>query len=178
MRSGLPAGPVTAGAVTGPATRDWLFAGLACVVVLVVAAEEVKRIVGAARLVSPSRRPVQPLVHAPQAVQAARIGRVGVVDDSVLERERAHARALAGVGRPVGARRCGPRVERPADVLGRRPHGRLAEVVFKGPRTLLLLGEGYVEVGVEVAAERGGPGEAPAHPLLVALQLRQRSARH
>jgi hypothetical protein len=45
----------------------------------------------AARLVSPSRRPVQPLVHGPEAVRAARVGRVGVVDDSVLERERAHA---------------------------------------------------------------------------------------
>src|SRR5215472_5069569 len=176
MRSGLTAGPVTAGAVTGPAARDWLFAGLVYIVVLVVAAEEVKRIVGAARLVSPLRRPVQPLVHAPQAVQAARVGRVSVVDDSVLERERAHARALSGVGRPVGARRCGPRVEWPADVVGRGPHGRLAEVVLEGARTFLLLGEGDVEVGVEVAAERGGPGEAPAHPLLVALQLRQRGA--
>ena len=42
-------------------------------VVLVVAAEPVERVAGAACLVSPSRRPVEPLVHAPEAVQAARI---------------------------------------------------------------------------------------------------------
>src|SRR5215471_2914217 len=147
-------------------------------VVLVVAAEEVERVVRTARLVPPSRRPVEPLVHAPKAVQAARVGRVRVVDGSVLERERAHARALAHVGRPVGARRCGPRVERPAHVLRRRPHGRLAEVVLEGARALLLLGEGDVEVVVEVAPGRGGPGEAPAHPPLVALQLLERSVRH
>src|SRR5690349_4641425 len=146
--------------------------------VLVVAAEKVERVAGAARLVSPSRRPVEPLVHAPQAVQAARVGRVRAVDDPVLERERAHAGALARVGRPVGARGCGPRVERPAYVLGRRPYGRLAEVVLEDARTLLLLGEDDVEVVVEVASERGGPGEAPAHPLLVALQLLEWSARH
>ena len=43
---------------------------------------------------------------------------------------------------------------------------------------LLLLGEPDVEVGVEVAAERGRPGEAPAHPPLVRLQLRERRPRH
>src|SRR6266446_1459032 len=40
---------------------------------------------------------VEPLVHAPEAVQSARIGGIGVVDDAVLERERAHARPLARV---------------------------------------------------------------------------------
>ena len=55
-------------------------------VVLVVTAEPVERIVGAARLVPPPRRPVEPLVHAPQAVQAARIDRVRVIDGPVLER--------------------------------------------------------------------------------------------
>src|SRR6266542_3669053 len=174
MRGGWFKGP----SWCGPSTRVWLFAGPVCVVVLVVTAEPVERVVGAARLVSPSRRPVEPLVHAPEAVQAARIGRVRVVDDSVLERERAHARALARVGRPVGARRCGTRVEGPARGLRRRPHERLAEVVLEGARTLLLLGEGDVEVVVEVASEGGGPGEAPAHPLLIALQLLEWSARH
>ena len=37
-----------------------------------MAAEEVERVAGAARLVSPQGRPVEPLVHAPKAVQAAR----------------------------------------------------------------------------------------------------------
>src|SRR5258708_3194887 len=36
-------------------------------------------------------RAVEPLVHAPEAVQPALVRRVGVVDDAVLDRERAHA---------------------------------------------------------------------------------------
>src|SRR5206468_6347026 len=48
-----------------------------------------------ARLVAPLGRAVEPLVHAPEAVQSARIGGIGVVDDTVLEHERAHARPLA-----------------------------------------------------------------------------------
>src|SRR5207253_6789219 len=55
-------------------------------VVLVVAAPP------DARLVAPLGCAVEPLVHAPEAVQSARIGGIGVVDDAVLERERAHAR--------------------------------------------------------------------------------------
>src|SRR6266478_4506416 len=48
-----------------------------------------------ARFVAPLGCAVEPLVHAPEAVQSARIGGIGVVDDAVLERERAHARPLA-----------------------------------------------------------------------------------
>src|SRR5258708_5468976 len=48
-----------------------------------------------ARLVAPLGCAVEPLVHAPEAVQSARIGGIGVVDDAVLERECAHARPLA-----------------------------------------------------------------------------------
>src|SRR5919205_1031257 len=43
-------------------------------VVLIMAAEP------DARLVTPSWRPVEPLVHAPETVEPARVGRVGVVD--------------------------------------------------------------------------------------------------
>src|SRR5918996_311913 len=50
-----------------------------------------------ARLVAPPGGAVEPLVHAPEAVQSARIGGIRVVDDAVLERERAHARPLARV---------------------------------------------------------------------------------
>src|SRR5256712_10337733 len=57
-------------------------------VVLVVAAPP------HARLVTPLRGAVEPLVHAPEAVQSARIGGIGVVDEAVLEHERAHARPL------------------------------------------------------------------------------------
>src|SRR6201987_1352124 len=48
-----------------------------------------------ARLVAPLGSAVEPLVHPPEAVQPARIGRIGVVDDAILEHERAHARPLA-----------------------------------------------------------------------------------
>src|SRR6266850_4624829 len=54
-------------------------------VVLVVAAPP------GARLIAPPGCAVEPLVHAPEAVQPARVRRVGVVDDAILERERAHA---------------------------------------------------------------------------------------
>src|ERR687888_2749147 len=46
---------------------------------------------------------VEPLIHAPEAVEPARVGGVGVVDDAVLERERAHARCLPCVRRQVRA---------------------------------------------------------------------------
>src|SRR5215468_2078081 len=60
-------------------------------VVLVVAAPP------DARLVASPGGAVEPLVHAPEAIQSARIGGIGVVDDAVLEHERAHARPLARV---------------------------------------------------------------------------------
>src|SRR5207245_2062205 len=56
-----------------------------------------------ARLVTPLGGAVEPLVHAPEAVQSARIGGIGVVDDAVLERERAHARPLTRVRGRVGS---------------------------------------------------------------------------
>src|SRR6266478_2887939 len=66
-------------------------------VVLVVAAPP------DARLVAPLGCAVEPLVHAPEAVHTARIGGIGVVDDAVLERERADARPLARVRGHVGS---------------------------------------------------------------------------
>src|SRR6267142_5832849 len=64
-------------------------------VVLVVAAHP------DARLVTPLGCAVEPLVQAPEAVQSARIGGIGVVHDAVLEHQRAHARPLARVRRRV-----------------------------------------------------------------------------
>jgi hypothetical protein len=46
----------------------------------------------------PRGRPVESLVHAPETVQSARVRRVRVVGDAILERERAHA------GSPPGSR--------------------------------------------------------------------------
>src|SRR3989442_410246 len=107
-------------------------------VVLVVAAPP------GARLVAPLGGAVEPLVHAPEAVQSARIGGIGVVDDAVLEHKGAHARPLARVRGHVGShhgRELGGisltagfriRVQREAAAL---------VVVFDGPLALLLLGD-------------------------------------
>src|SRR6266850_5705553 len=56
-----------------------------------------------ARLVAPPGGAVEPLVHTPEAVQSARIGGIGVVDDTVLDHERAHARPLAGERGRIGS---------------------------------------------------------------------------
>src|SRR5919106_598153 len=136
-----------------------------------------------ARLVAPLGGSVEPLVHAPEAVQSARIGGIGVVDDAVLEHERAHARPLArvrghvgsGHGRDLGD---GPLLPRRGVAPDQR-RARLAPVVvFDASFALLLLGEADVEVEVEIAAERGRPGKRPPHPPLVRLQLRERRPRH
>src|SRR5207244_5747134 len=134
-------------------------------VVLVVAAPP------DARLVTPVGCAVEPLVHAPEPVQSARVRGIGVVDDAVLERERAHARPLArvrghigsGHGRDLGDRPLLPRRGAAPD----QRRARLAPVVvFDASLALLLLGEADVEVEVEVAAERGRPGKRPPHPPL------------
>src|SRR5262245_47025401 len=50
-----------------------------------------------ALFVASLRRTVEPLVHAPEAVQSAGIGRIGVIDDAVLKNESAEARPLAHI---------------------------------------------------------------------------------
>src|SRR5216684_6085358 len=154
---------------------SWVTMAILCVsmvslaVVLVVAAPP------EAGLVATEWRAVEPRVHAPEAVQPARVRRVGVVYDAILERERAHARPLARIRGRVGSAH-GREDYRPfvAGVRSRRARSprRLAPVVvFDAPLALLLLGEPDVEVDVEVAAERGRPGERPSHPPLVRLQF-------
>src|SRR6266545_4826078 len=106
-----------------------------------------------ARLVAPLGGAVEPLVHAPEAVQSAGIGGIGVVDDAVLEHESAHARPLARVRGHVGS---GHGSERRGSIVssGFPDQRRLAAiVVFDAPLALLLLGEPDAEVEVEVAAE-------------------------
>src|SRR6266851_9726726 len=66
-------------------------------VVLVMAAEP------GTRLVAPLGGAVEPLIHAPQAVHAARIAGIGVVDNALLEHERAEARPVARVGGRIGS---------------------------------------------------------------------------
>src|SRR6266852_4000582 len=153
-----------------------LFLGVSMVslaVVLVVAAPP------EAGLVATEWRAVEPRVHAPEAVNPALVRRVGVVDDAILERERAHAGPFSPVGRPVrsNARR---ELGDKGTLLAafRQPQVHRAEVVLDGSRLPLLLGVRHLEVVVEVAVERRRPGEAPAHAPLVRLQFRERSPRH
>src|SRR5207248_4812419 len=98
-----------------------------------------------AGLVAAEGRAVEPLVHAPQAVQAARVGRVGVVDDAVLQRERAHTGSFLPVGLPVRAD------DRLAEgvagtlLVGRRTQVLLAEVVRDGSCFPFLLAVRHTE---------------------------------
>src|SRR5262249_22238689 len=116
-----------------------------------------------ARLVASLGGAVEPLVHAPEAIQSARIGGVGVIDDAVFEDERAHARSLARVGAHVGAGHGGaipsPVGRRPWAYLGPCPATllgcRRALVVVVGDTLpLLLCGDRDVEIKVEIVAER------------------------
>src|SRR3989442_268375 len=106
------------------------------------------------RFVAPLGCAVEPLVHAPDAVHPALIGGIGVVDDAVLEHERADARQFAQVRGRVGSGH-GPQFgDRPlaAGLQDRRDVHRPV-VVIDRPRALLLLGERPAEVEVEAPAE-------------------------
>src|SRR6266566_2251918 len=142
-------------------------------VVLVVAAPP------EARLVAPLGCAVEPLVHAPQAVHAARIGGIGVVDRAVLECERAQALPLTYEGRPVGAGSGCDLGGRPLLAgLQQRPLVLGAEVVFHDVRPLLLLSPRRLQVVAEIVSGARRPGEAPPHPPLVRLELRERRPRN
>src|SRR5204863_9195744 len=108
-----------------------------------------------ARLVASLRGAVEPLIHPPKAVQSARIRGIGVVDDAVLERERAHARPLAYVRVHVGSAHGG---ELTRSVGGRARRDRsdrfLLLVVVIDSLALFLFRERGAEVGVEFAVGR------------------------
>src|SRR5262249_33618158 len=129
-------------------------------------------------LVAPFGGAIKPLIGPPEAVQPARIGRVGVINRITLAYEGAHARPVAPVGRSVGAtgrrKLCDGRRNR------RHVHrvGAARIIVFDGSFLLLRLGERDIEVEIEVAAMRRRPGKRPAHALLVGLELGQRRTRH
>src|SRR5215471_9696235 len=108
------------------------------------------------RFVAPPGRPVEPLVHTPDAVHSARIGGIGVVDDVVFKHERADARPLAHVGARVGSAHGSELGRGPLAVLFSRT--RLARclapvVVFDASLTLLFLAEPDAIVRIEVPAE-------------------------
>ena len=127
-------------------------------------------------LVAPFRSAIEPLVHPPQRIQAARVGGIGVVDDAVLEGECAHAGCFARIVGVVGSAHFGKHDGAAVGIFGRLV-GRLFPVVVFDAFALLLLGERRAEVVVEVGAEGGGPREGPTHPLFVCLELRERGAR-
>src|SRR4029077_20268993 len=130
-------------------------------------------------LVASLRSAVEPLVHTPETVQSPRIGRVGVVDDALLESERAHARPLARVCERVGSAG-GCELDddwRWGCCFVHRVAAALV-VLIDGSRALLLLDERDVKVEVELAVERGDPGKGPSHSTLVGLQLREWRQRH
>src|SRR5207248_10040014 len=108
-----------------------------------------------AGFVAPLGRAIEPLIHSPQAVQSTRIGRVSMVDNAVLERERAHARPLAYVRVHVGAAHGS---ELTGSVGGRARRDRsdrfLLLVVVFDSLALFLLRERGAEVGVELAVCR------------------------
>src|ERR1700733_4941691 len=106
-----------------------------------------------ALLVATLGRAVEPLIGAPESVEPARIGGIGVVNDAVFHCESAHARTIAHECSPVSsARRC-----EPGDRLGNLRRGQWmiasAIIVFNASRALLFLGDRDVEIEVEVVAE-------------------------
>ena len=130
-----------------------------------------------ARLVAPLRRAVEPLIHAPKAVEPARIGRVGVVD---RRRLRARMRSCPAVLARTSRHRLrpAPRPWRPGHLRRGAPaasRGDNCTRMFAVP--LLQLADRGVEVDVEVAAEGRSPGKRPAHPPFVGLELGDRRAR-
>src|SRR5436190_8577606 len=135
-----------------------------------------------ARLVAPFGGAVKPLVHAPETVKSARIGRISVVDNAVFEQESAHARPLADVGRRIDSA-SGRHLDSPliatlrilTPLPGLPPLkgavGILRRldpvVVFSASFALLFFGDLDTEIQVEVAAYRGCPRKGPPHPSFV-----------
>src|SRR3982074_1202911 len=97
-------------------------------------------------LVAPEWRAVEPLLHAPEAVQPALVRRVGVVDDAILERERAHTGPFSPVRRPVRSNARRDLREQGTLLALRRPKVHRAEVVLDGSRLPLVLGVRRLEV--------------------------------
>src|SRR5450432_4122160 len=81
----VTAAPAAKIAAETPKKARWDSMGSTLAVLVVAAPPD-------ARLVAPLGRAVEPLVHAPEAVESARIGGIGMVDGAVLAHERAQAR--------------------------------------------------------------------------------------
>src|ERR687898_558199 len=131
------------------------YASLAAV--FVVAAEPE---LPAVALVAALGHAVEDRVVAHEELHPAPGGRIGLVDGAVLERKDADQGRLGEIVGDVGPGR--------GRVLG---HDRGQLGLGRQDGLAPLLGGGGAQVAVEVAGVRRDPGEAPAHPLLVGLQL-------
>src|SRR5439155_5703984 len=110
-----------------------------------------------------------------KCVQSARIGGIGVVNDTVFECQRAHAWPLANIRRWIGSAH---RRESSSAFAGAFPWLLEFVIVFEATLALLLLGEPNVEVGVKITAERRRPRKRPAHSPFVRLKLGETRSRH
>jgi hypothetical protein len=106
-----------------------------------------------ADLVASLGRAVEPLEHAPEAVQSARIGRIGVVNHAIFQQEGAQARPLAHLGGRVGAGH-GRVLDEDLRDRRRRTDAAAPVIVFTAALALLLFGERDVEVEVKLPADR------------------------
>jgi hypothetical protein len=140
--------------------------------VFVVATPPVARFIRAFG-VAPFGSAVKPLPHAPESIYSAGTGRIGVMDDAVLENESADTWPLTQVRSQIDSRP----IRVLLGVTGRLPRAFPMIVVFN-TLTLLLCIEPDTIVGVEVAPQRRCPWERLTHALLVCLQLRERSPRY
>src|SRR5690242_8626471 len=127
-------------------------------------------------LIAPQGCPVEPLIHAPETVEPARKGGIGVIDDPILADEGAHAGALAREGRSIGSGH--RRMQRDGAFTVRCLPPWLAYIIVFNAFALLLFGEGNVEIEIEITALRGSPGESPAEPLPIGLEFGEGRARY
>src|SRR5438876_422065 len=119
-------------------------------------------------LVAALRRAVQDRVVTHQELHTTRAGGIGVVDSPVVQGEDAEALGLGQVMDYVGAGL--PRIA-----------GGDRRQLFEhrhDPLARLLLAARETECEVELALGRRHPGETPAHPTLVRLQLLKRGLRN
>src|SRR6185312_16123042 len=118
----------------------------------------------AVRFIAPLGRAIEPLVHAPQAIQPARKAGERVINDAIFAHECAHAGPFADVGGGIDAAHpCELRNRtfaaelraRAIRCLRVRRSGLASIVVLRSAFALLFFGDANREVEIEIAAERG-----------------------
>src|ERR1051325_7359381 len=96
-------------------------------------------------------RAIEPWIHPPDRIESARIGRIGVINDTVFERKCAHTWPLANIGRGVSSRHS---CESNNTLrFFRVPYFLMREVVFGAAVALLFFGQSHGEIEIEIATE-------------------------